>query len=140
MILLRAGWSSLSPCDNPFDSESPLPRNASPKILQITMRPIVASFNTRPCQSNGGAVVFHVIYQDVLVCWSFTGGSIVTKIIVIDVVILTLHVPENLPDKEGAAVRKTLKSPKFMTHLRAAIRAVIRQSPKLASVAPTLSR
>jgi hypothetical protein len=60
------------------------------------------------------------------------------KTVVIDELYITLRVPAGLPDI--AAVRRTLKEPKFLSRLRRAVRAAVRALPQLASCRLKVSR
>lgn len=62
------------------------------------------------------------------------------KTVVIDELHVTLRVPADLPDAAAEAVRQTLAGVDFTARLRRAVRAVVRATPELAAVRPSLTR
>lgn len=48
------------------------------------------------------------------------------KPLLIDLILVHLYIPARLPDAEAAAVRRTLRGPRFLGRLRQAVRAVFR--------------
>jgi hypothetical protein len=62
------------------------------------------------------------------------------KSVVIDELHLTIRVPNDLPDDEAEAIRRTLARDDFMDRLRRAIRVVVRAFPELAVVRVSLTR
>jgi hypothetical protein len=59
---------------------------------------------------------------------------------VIEELHLTIRVPNDLPDDEAEAVRRTLEGDDFMGRLRRAIRVVVRMFPELTAVRVSLTR
>jgi hypothetical protein len=53
---------------------------------------------------------------------------------------VAVQVPANLPKKQYASMRRTLKSNRFQTRLRAAVANVFRRHPSLTPVKFSLSR
>jgi hypothetical protein len=62
------------------------------------------------------------------------------KSVVIDELHLTIRVPNDLPDDEAEAIRRTLEGDDFMDRLRRTIRVVFRAFPELAVVRLSLTR
>ena len=60
--------------------------------------------------------------------------------ILLDAFLLQLLIPADLPDAEAAAARRILDGKSFRARLRKAAEAVLRESPELARLVPTLSR
>jgi hypothetical protein len=63
-----------------------------------------------------------------------------TRTVVIDEIHLTVRVPGDLPDDESETVREVLAGDEFMTRLRRAVRAVVREFPALAVARVSLTR
>jgi hypothetical protein len=59
---------------------------------------------------------------------------------VIDVIILTVRIPADVPDRTANAICRTLESAAFMASLRRAVRTAVAGFPKLARVRMSLSR
>ena len=62
------------------------------------------------------------------------------KSVVIDELHLTIRVPNDLPDDEAEAIRRTLEGDDFMNRLRQAVRSVVRAFPELPVVRVSLTR
>ena len=62
------------------------------------------------------------------------------KSVVIDVILITVRVPADLPDPRAGAVRRTLRGAAFMALLQWAIRAAVHASSTLAGVRVSLAR
>ena len=62
------------------------------------------------------------------------------KNVVIDELHLTIRIPNDLPDTQTEAIRRTLSGDDFMNRLRRAVRAALRGFPELAIVRVSLSR
>lgn len=62
------------------------------------------------------------------------------KSVTIDEIHLTLRIPNDLPDGAAEAMLAVLTGEDFMTRLRRAVRAVLRQFPELRPVRGSLTR
>lgn len=62
------------------------------------------------------------------------------KTVILDELHLTLRVPNDLPDEEVEAIRRTLAGDDFMSRLRRAVRATLRAVPELSAVRASLTR
>ena len=62
------------------------------------------------------------------------------KSVVIDELHLTVSIPAKLPDAEAEAIRVTLTGRPFLSRMRRAVRAVIKDFPQLVRVRVTWSR
>ena len=62
------------------------------------------------------------------------------KTVVIDELHVTVRVPNDLPEDEAEAVRRTLAGDEFMDRLRRAIRTAFREFPELAVARVALTR
>jgi len=64
----------------------------------------------------------------------------VAKSVVIDDIHITIRIPNDLPETQTEAIRRTLQGDDFMDRLRRAVRAAVRAFPELAVVRVSLSR
>jgi hypothetical protein len=62
------------------------------------------------------------------------------KSVTIDELHLTLRIPNDLPEDEAEAIRRTLASDDFMDRLRRAVRAALRAFPELSTVKASITR
>ena len=62
------------------------------------------------------------------------------KSVVIDDIHITIRIPNDLPETQTEAIRRTLQGDDFMDRLRRAVRAAVRAFPELAVVRVSLSR
>lgn len=62
------------------------------------------------------------------------------KTVLIDEILLTLRVPNDLPDTEAGTIRQTLFGDDFMARIRRAVRAALREFPELSVVRVSLTR
>ena len=62
------------------------------------------------------------------------------KSVVIDELHLTIRVPNDLPDDEAEAIRRTLGGDDFMSQLRRAVRGAVRGFEELSGVRVSLTR
>lgn len=62
------------------------------------------------------------------------------KTVTIDELHLTIRIPNDLPDDEVEAIRKSLAAVDFMARLRKAIREAIRAFPQLSIVRVSINR
>jgi hypothetical protein len=60
--------------------------------------------------------------------------------VIVDQFHVTLLVPEDMPDREASAVRKTLSGRRFQAALRRSMRAVVERFPSLAKIRFRVSR
>jgi hypothetical protein len=62
------------------------------------------------------------------------------RLVLIDELFVSLHVPGGLPERSDRAIRHTLKSRHFLPSLRRALRQFVRQYRVLQEVAITVAR
>jgi hypothetical protein len=62
------------------------------------------------------------------------------KTVIIDEIHLTIRIPNDLPDAQAEAIRRTLAGDDFMGRLRRAVRAVLRALPQLTAIRASLTR
>lgn len=63
-----------------------------------------------------------------------------TRTVVIDELHLTLRIPNDTPEDDAEIVREVLAGDEFMSRLRRAVRAVLREFPKLIVVRVSVTR
>jgi hypothetical protein len=62
------------------------------------------------------------------------------KMILIDELLLAVHVPQRLPEKECRAIRRTLTGARFRTALEHALREAFQRYSSLSKIRITVSR
>ena len=60
--------------------------------------------------------------------------------VVLDEIHITIRIPNDLPETQTEAIRRTLQGDDFMDRLRRAVRAAVRAFPELAVVRVSLTR